>query len=407
MNAQNGPSESPYNSNVIVLGLTSMVSTFCISLWQAYLSPYFASLGMGNISVGLYFTYGAIATVLAYFVSGWLGDRYGRKTVIVFSTIGVAVASALMSFTLALTVLLGFLLLSWSSTSLQPNLRALITDSVSKGYRGRALGVFNSLGVALASLAIIISGIYLNTNNIAEYSSKLPILLIISSIIVSLVAVFRQAWLYETIKPSGAKLKSLLTGNMEVLTHDKLRLITIAYMIHDAGLSVVLFLIPLYAVYYLHMQSYLLAVMLALNYLITFVLQTPFGRLADSWGRTKVIVLSFFIEAFAIGGLWLLNSIYYLILMYGVWVAIGQLDLPAEGALLADLSPQEKRATVMGGFGGVTTIAAVPAPILGGYLSSMIPGFVGGYALPFIVAFVILLISTFLALYYRAKIYSG
>lgn len=399
--------DSPLNTNVLVLGLTSMISTFCLSLWQGYLSLYFAGIGYEKWEIGILYTLGAVAIVAAFFIAGWLGDRYGRKTIIVWSTVGLAIASSLLSFQIGIAIILGFLLFNWSTTALQPNFRAMITDSVSKGYRGRALGYFNSMAVATASIAILLSGIYVNSTDVHEYASKLPILFVLSSVIIATVAVSRYAGLIETFKGVRREIKSIATDNLSPLLVDKLRLLTIAYMIHDAGLSMVLFLIPIYAVEYIGMPSSILAVMLALNYVITFLLQAPFGKLADSWGRTKVITLSFFIEAVAIGSLPLIKNPLYLLIVYGIWVAVGQLDAPAEGALLADLSPQERRAAIMGGFGGITTLAAIPAPAIGGALVAVMPSLLKGYALPFIASFAVLLLSAFIIMYYRRRVYSG
>ncbi len=183
--------DSPLNTNVLVLGLTSMISTFCLSLWQGYLSLYFAGIGYEKWVIGILYTLGAVAVVAAFFIAGWLGDRYGRKTIIVWSTVGLAIASSLLSFQISVAIILGFLLFNWSTTALQPNFRALITDSVSKGYRGRALGYFNSMAVATASIAILLSGIYVNSTDVHEYANKLPILFILSSVIIAIIAVGR------------------------------------------------------------------------------------------------------------------------------------------------------------------------------------------------------------------------
>ncbi|MEM0117785.1 MAG: MFS transporter [Conexivisphaerales archaeon] len=399
--------DSPFNTNILVLGLSSMVSTFCLSLWQGYLPIYFSGMGYQKWEIGILYTLAAVAVVAAFFVSGWLGDRYGRKTMIVWSTVGLAIASSLLSFPLTAALVTGFLLYNWSTTALQPNFRAMITDSVSKGYRGRALGIFNSMAVALASVAILLSGLYVNSTDARQYAEKLPVLFTLSAVVIAIVAVSRQAGLFETFRGMSRGFKSIVTDNISPITVDKLRLLTIAYMVHDAGLSLVLFLIPIYAVEYLGMPSSVLGLMLALNYFITLLLQAPFGKLADSWGRTKVITLSFFIEAVAIGSLILVRNPLYLLLVYGIWVAVGQLDAPAEGALLADLSPQDRRGAVMGGFGGITTLAAIPAPTLGGGLVTVFPSLVDGYGLPFLVSFVVLLASAIMILYYRNKVYSG
>jgi MFS family permease len=401
-------SREALNTNVATLGLTSMVSTFSISLWQGYIPVYFSGLGYQEWSIGLLFSYAAVVTVVAFFVSGWLGDRVGRKSVIVWSTFALAFSSFLLSVPLMFVLGAGFLLLYWSLTSLQPNFRALITDSVSQGYRGRALGIFNSLAVALGALAILLSGVLVNSRSALGYSQKLPPLFLFSTATIFLAGVARHFGLRETQKPSeSVPLMTVLKRNLQPLSNVKLRLLTLAYMIHDAGLSVVLFLIPIYAVSYMGASSVLLGSMLALNFIVNFLLQAQFGHLADSFGRTKVIVVSFFVESFAIGSLILVKSPLYLLTMYGIWVAVGQMDLPAEGALLADLSQQESRATMMGSFGGLTTVASIPAPFVGGLLVKVYPSIVGGYGVPFLLAFALLFGASLLVLYYRAKVYFG
>jgi len=59
--------DSPLNTNVLVLGLTSMISTFCLSLWQGYLSLYFAGIGYEKWEIGILYTLGAVAIVAVFF----------------------------------------------------------------------------------------------------------------------------------------------------------------------------------------------------------------------------------------------------------------------------------------------------------------------------------------------------
>jgi len=399
---------SPLHRNVLVLGATSMFSTFCLSLFSGYLGVYLLGIGYSKAAVGALFSLGAVAVVLAYMVSGWLADRYGRKTAIVLNSVVLAGAVAMLSVHFAVLIIAGIFLMNWGTAALQPAFGALITESVPASKRGSALGIFNSLAVGLGAVAVFISGVFINGAGVADYASRLPFLLLFSSVVIMVVSAARQALLVEThVQRPPYPLRAAIRGIFKPLTEQKLKPLTVAYMLHDAGLSVVLYLIPIYAVLYLNASSVVLAAMLALNYLMNLILQTLFGRLADRWKRTRVIEVSFLVEAFAIGSLVLVRSLLFLIIVYGVWVAVGQMDTPAQGALLADLSDKSTRSSVMGGFGGLTTLAAIPAPTIGGLLVSLKTGFAGGYGLPFYVSFVLLLFSALFIFFYRFGTYAG
>jgi MFS family permease len=137
--------------------------------------------------------------------------------------------------------------------------------------------------------------------------------------------------------------------------------------------------------------------MYAAQAVLLFLLQIPFGRFADLRGRTWVIAVSFLLEAIFATAFVLYRNAIYAALMYVIWMGLGQMDAPAQVALLADLSSIEERATVMGGFGGLTTLAAIPAPLVGGLLYSIyLPS-------PFYLCSALLLVSTSAILYYRMK----
>ncbi|MEM3186409.1 MAG: MFS transporter [Conexivisphaerales archaeon] len=397
--------EGTINRNVIVLSLTSMVSTFFLSLWQGYIPLYLRGVGLSVSSIGLLLTLGAITVALASFVAGSLGDYLGRKFMIVVSTITLAFAPIALSFSFIYYIVLGLLLFYWSTSALQPNFRALITESVDKAYRGRALGFLNSMSVALTAVSFIVSGLILHAAEPASYVGRMSTILLLSGIVIMLVALFRGLFIRETKKGSKTPLSTIAMRNVMPLRDRFLKLLTIAYIIHDAGLSLVMFMVPLYA-QYIGMNSLLIGIMFALNSIVMLITQIPFGRLADKSGRTRVIVISFVLEALAIGSMVLVQNPVFLISVYGIWVAVGQMDMPALGALLADLSRQEDRATIMGGFSGLTTIASIPAPFVGGLIFSFYPSILGGYLIPFVLSFIMLAAGAIIAIFYRVKVYS-
>jgi len=69
------------------------------------------------------------------------------------------------------------------------------------------------MAVATASIAILLSGIYVNSTDVHEYASKLPILFVLSSVIIATVALSRYAGLIETFKGVRREIKSIATDN--------------------------------------------------------------------------------------------------------------------------------------------------------------------------------------------------
>ena len=97
-------------------------------------------------------------------------------------------------------------------------------------------------------------------------------------------------------------------------------------------------------------------------------LSLPAGLMADRIGRKRVAVIGYLLFACAYGGLALAKgpaAVWLLFLLYGVYMGV------ADGngrALLAELAPQDRRATAFGAYHGVVGLAALPASVVAGLL---------------------------------------
>jgi len=102
--------------------------------------------------------------------------------------------------------------------------------------------------------------------------------------------------------------------------------------------------------------------------LVYSLLSIPMGLLADRVGRRRVMVGGYLFFAVVYGGMaragrastaWLLFG------LYGIYMGISD----GNGrALLAELSPSDKRATAFGAYHAVIGMAALPASVIAGLL---------------------------------------
>jgi MFS family permease len=115
-------------------------------------------------------------------------------------------------------------------------------------------------------------------------------------------------------------------------------------------------------------ESKHVALLYALFNLSFTVLSVPIGRLGDRIGRRAIIATSYGLYALLAVGFAMATSktaIILLFILYGVFYAI---DEGQTKAYIADLVPDETRATAIGTYGFITALIYLPASLLAGGL---------------------------------------
>jgi MFS family permease len=105
------------------------------------------------------------------------------------------------------------------------------------------------------------------------------------------------------------------------------------------------------------------------------LLALPGGMLSDRYGRKNNIMLGRTVSPISQGLVTLatgFNSYFVVRVFNAAGIAIGGSGMEAGGpswnALIADIVPPEKRATVLGAIGTLTAVVAAPGSIIGGWL---------------------------------------
>jgi MFS family permease len=143
------------------------------------------------------------------------------------------------------------------------------------------------------------------------------------------------------------------------------------------GTRMVFSLVAIYAQDVIGLSYAQLGVVITIGGIITSTLSMPGGMLSDRIGRKPVISLSRFLTPMSMLGITLAQNFpHYLIAQatnslseaLGGGGRMGNAGGPAWQALVADIVPKEKRATVMGTIGTITGVVAAPASLAGSWL---------------------------------------
>ena len=112
----------------------------------------------------------------------------------------------------------------------------------------------------------------------------------------------------------------------------------------------------------------------------------PFGKLADRIGRKQVLMIAYLFWVFlCLGFLLFKNS--WMIILYFVFYGLHKAALePSQKTMVAEMAPEDFRASILGGFQMVTGVCALPASFLAGVLWEK-----WGAPAPFIFSFVLTL----------------
>jgi FSR family fosmidomycin resistance protein-like MFS transporter len=139
----------------VVTGLALGVQTGFVT----WLPSYYGLQGYSLVASGLLTASMSLAGLLAQPSGGTLSDRFGRRTVVLLSLLGVGVFQLLFLSSQALPLMVLFSLLAGFCGSLLPPVTMVYASELAAGQRsGLAVGVVWGLGTLVGAFAPLISG---------------------------------------------------------------------------------------------------------------------------------------------------------------------------------------------------------------------------------------------------------
>jgi MFS family permease len=359
--------------NIIILGLTSLLTDISTEMVYPLLPIFLASLGSGPATLGLIEGIAESTASLLKVFSGYWSDRLGqRKSLAIVGYAGSTVGKGLLAIATGWTMVLAGRVADRIGKGIRTAPRdALIADSAPDGQRGRAFGVHRAMDTAGAAAGVMLALLILNFSG-ADVRTVIVWSLIPAAIGVALLFLVRDIRLDADLRPP-------LPGLRLSLIPLPLRRFLLVSFLFTLGNSSNTFLLLRASSEQIQVTGILL---LYLAYNVAYsVLSYPAGRLSDRLGRKSILVVGYATYAVVYIGMALLPahagylSFLLLFCLYGLYSGVTE---GVEKALVADLAGPSMRATAIGMHATIVGAGLLPASLIAGQLWSLL-----GPAAPF------------------------
>lgn len=331
---------------------------------QSAIPPYVQQIGLTAHLGLIYATFLVVETIFKS-PMGHLGDRWGRRPLIV----GGAVTSAMTAILTAMTRNLpGLLVLravdGIASAAIWPTMIAAIGGSVVPEKRTTAMNALTVVYIAGVALGPLLGGFANDSTH-----SKLTSFYVVSVLFVltALVAFFltphrtrEEDEVAEEERP--AKFSDILVGVKSL--PDMMVLAFLAFF----AIGLLIPIVKLFAMNELGLTEtgygkliFPIAIGVALASLVA-------GTLGDKWGKVRAVRLGIFLAAASMWGIVFVRQAWEMALI-GIVLGVGfVIAMPAWLALVSDMAVPRMRGAVIGALGTAQGIGAVVGAALGSYL---------------------------------------
>ena len=397
------------NRNIVVVTISQTLFMFTAFLWWPYRSLYILELGATKEQLGLLLMLETISGIVFQLPGGILADRLGRRKLLVVSS-SIRMLSPLVFFFSASWVHTapGFILSSAGMLGM-PAMNALIAESIPPERRGSGIAMYRTVVSIPMIVTSLMGGFIMDYFGVIQGCRYI----LVASAAVSLFSIVIR-WLYieETLEPTGARKrpegpkKGVIQG-LGSMPRDVWVLTGVA-AISAFAMRLMMSFMVVYGVEVVGLTTTQWGLIGTGASIITTLLTTPSGMMGDRIGRKPIIVTSRILASFSTVGFSFSQGFWHIAAVRGIGATAnglggamwGPMGGPVWQALVADLTPPEERARMMGLMGTISSLASTPSSWAGGYMYDNISP-----ALPFRVSFVIDMIGTalFIVLFKEKK----
>jgi MFS family permease len=359
--------ESAFNVNMV----RRSVENFANSLVQQYQSIYLISLGANSVQVGLVNSLAGVGSALTALPAGWAIDRYGLKKTFIFGAVFMAIGSLLFGLAASwLWTIPAMFIFTLAARVNQTSCPVVCGSSLVNEDRAVGMQLCDSLAAISGIIAPIVGAAIIASAGGMTAEGIRPIFYL-QLVVLAIELVIIVVKFTNPKKRAGVTRRmGMMEGVKEVLAKG---VAVKRFLLYQSILTVPFYLnaiyIPLYAAEVKKADAFTLGGMATAALLVPLILSIPSGKLADMWGRKRVVYmclplycLSLVLLAIAPEG----NSA--MLIASGVFQGFYMLGMVTGNAIRAEIVP----ISLLGSWGGLLGlfggIVGIIVPITAGYI---------------------------------------
>lgn len=361
-----------WRKNLYILWGTQFLAMIGMNLVVPFLPFFIRTLGITNENdvtrwSGLVFAGPFVSSFFATPFWGTMGDRYGRKPMVVRALIGLAISQALIGFSQNVLQLFLFRILQGAISGFIAATLALVSTSAPKNRVGYALGLLQSASAGGVVLGPFVGGLLADLIGYREIFFVTAILCSIGSVAV----IYGVTEVRE--QPASEQRYSVVDNYSFVYAHKQLRLVALCLVMGQVS---VLMVEPIFALFVesFRTDTAYLATLAGGIFSITGFFSTIsapwWGKRNDSKGYKTGLFIGMGLTGLAYIGHNLVTGLMQLAVLRAI-LGIGRGGvLPSLYSLASIHSPPERRGGIIAIASSMTILGNMIGPVLGGLVAS-------------------------------------
>ncbi|MBI5847276.1 MAG: MFS transporter [Nitrospirae bacterium] len=374
-----------------ILCLTGFLAIFSSTISKSPVLPLFAThLGAGPSGVGMVAAVSAFTGIIASIPAGMLSDRWGRKRMLVISSLVFGTAPFLYLFVTTIWQLALVRFYHGFATAIFiPVTMALIADLFHK-ERGEKLGWF-STSTLLGRFAAPIAGGTLLAFFAArpDYSFRAVYIACATAGVLTLLLSLRVPATHEENSVLQNWTETWLAFR-SVISHRAIRITALIEAAILFAYGTFETFLPLYTKEH-GISTYETGIFLSSQILTLAITKPVMGRFSDRHGRRPQIIAGAMLGALSLAAFSLSSSFLPLLICSTLFGLSLSIVTSATSAYIADLSKRETHGSAMGLLGSVMDIGHTTGPLVAGIAAASF-----GYRISFVSASVVLALASLL-----------
>ncbi|MDD5687943.1 MAG: MFS transporter [Elusimicrobia bacterium] len=378
--------------NIIILGITSLLTDVSSEMVYPLIAVYLSSLGATPAIIGLIEGLAESTASLLKVFSGYFSDKVKKRKPFTvfgysFSTIG--------KFFLYISTSWHYVLFARIFDRFGKGIRtaprdALIAESAAEGKKGKAFGLHRTMDTIGAAAGVLLAYFFMT---VKPNNYKTVFLWSIVPAVLGVIALFFVKEKMAAVKTGAPAKKPLAFNFASFKTLDKkLQYFLIIALLFTLGNS---------SNQFLFLRSKDLGFSATTIILLYFVynlvyafISYPAGVISDKIGRKKILVLGYLFYGIVYFGFAFVSTkffVWVLFALYGLYIGLTE---GIEKAFISDIAPSDQKATMIGLHATIIGIGLFPASFVAGILWTKL-----GASAPFIMGGLTGVLSSVLLLF--------